>query len=72
MARNIMASPRFSPSEAREPSLPDETTRATPTIASNEPQTPPRVSGWPSMKTARASTSMGVSEPMMPMCVAVV
>ena len=54
------------------PRSPDDTTTSTPMIDTSEPATAPAVSRWPSSTIDSASTIIGVSEPMMPMCVAVV
>ena len=70
MATNISASPPFRPWVSKVAGWPEDTTRATPAIASTQPNTAPRLSAWPSMAVDRPSTIMGVSEPIRPMCVA--
>ena len=72
MASSISPSPQLAPPCSRLPTWPPDTTMTTPTIDSTEPTTAPSVSRWPSSPIDSPSTIMGVSEPMMPMCVAVV
>ncbi len=72
MASSISASPRLAPLVSRLPRLPDDTTTSTPVIDSTDPAMAPAVRPCPSSKIDKASTIIGVSEPMMPMCVAVV